>query len=400
MNRHIKKIITVCIGLAPGYLFAQGGPKQPSEASNPYAIAMIAVAAVLLLAIVVAAQILLREAKAKITRIKKETVTSQAAKIASIFIFCMLTSAAVFAQDAATAGTNATATATKAATTLSPLSYTSFYGLLTVIAVELLILLVLLYQIKTLMAFEEEPVTVLSEAGEKVIVSKEAAWKKLWSKLNSFRPIKEEATIDLGHDYDGIRELDNRLPPWWLYGFYISIIFAGIYLWRYHVSHTAPSSKQEYEMAMQQAAEEKAAYLAKSKNNVDENTAKLLTDAADLEAGKKVFTTICAACHAPDGGGGAGPNLTDDYWLHGGSIRDVFKTITYGWPDKGMRSWKDDYSPLQIEQIASYVKSLHGTKPASPKPPQGELFQDSTNQAPAATDSIKGTDKKTTAFNN
>ena len=84
---------------------------------------------------------------------------------------------------------------------------------------------------------------------------------------------------------------------------------------------------------------------------------------------------MCAACHAADGGGGVGPNLTDDYWLHGGSAKDIFKTITYGQPDKGMKSWKDDYSPLQIQQITSYVMSLHGTKPSTPKEPQGDIYK-------------------------
>ena len=144
-------------------------------------------------------------------------------------------------------------------------------------------------------------------------------------------------------------------------------------------------------MAMKEADEQRTVYLAKAKNNVDENTVTQLTDASDLDAGKKVFTTMCAACHAPDGGGTVGPNLTDDYWLHGGGVKDVFKTITYGWPDKGMKSWKDDYSPLQIQQIASYVLSLHGTKPATPKEPQGTLYKPS--EAPA-TDSAanKATD--------
>ena len=140
-------------------------------------------------------------------------------------------------------------------------------------------------------------------------------------------------------------------------------------------------------MAMQEAEEQRAVYLAKAKNNVDENTVTQLMDASDLDAGKKIFTTMCAACHAADGGGTVGPNLTDDYWLHGGGIKNVFKTITYGWPDKGMKSWKDDYSALQIQQIASYVLSLHGTKPATPKEPQGTLYKES--DAPAADSSKK-----------
>ena len=104
-----------------------------------------------------------------------------------------------------------------------------------------------------------------------------------------------------------------------------------------------------------------------------------MSDASNLEAGKKIFTTTCAACHAADGGGMVGPNLTDNYWIHGGSIVDIFKTIKYGWPEKGMKSWQEDYSPVQMAQLSSYVKSLTGTKPAKAKEPQGDLFSDSTN---------------------
>jgi cytochrome c oxidase cbb3-type subunit 3 len=132
------------------------------------------------------------------------------------------------------------------------------------------------------------------------------------------------------------------------------------------------------------AAEEKEAYLKKAANKVDETTVTYLSDAASLEAGKKVFTTVCAACHMPDGGGNVGPNLTDTYWLHGGSIKDIFKTLKYGWPEKGMKSWKDDYSPQQLAQIASYVKSLQGTHPAKAKEPQGTIYDEK-----AVTDTAK-----------
>jgi cytochrome c oxidase cbb3-type subunit 3 len=210
-----------------------------------------------------------------------------------------------------------------------------------------------------------------------------------WNKINRFKPIEQEADLDLNHDYDGIRELDNRLPPWWIYGFYVTIIFAAVYLWRYHVSHTAPSSEQEYQLAMKEAEEQKARYLKNSANNVDENTVKLLTQASDLDAGKKVFEQNCTPCHGKAAEGNTvGPNLTDDYWLHGGSLSDVFKSVKYGWPDKGMRSWKDDFSPLQIAQITSYLKSLHGTNPPNAKEPQGDLYKeagaDSTSTQVAA----------------
>jgi cytochrome c oxidase cbb3-type subunit 3 len=147
--------------------------------------------------------------------------------------------------------------------------------------------------------------------------------------------------MTLDHDYDGIRELDNNLPPWWLYGFYVCIIFSGIYLYRFHVSRSAPSSRQEYETAMANAEIEKEAYLKSAANKVDENTVTLLTDASALGEGQKIYSSSCAPCHGAEGQGVVGPNLTDDYWLHKGSVKDVFKTIKYGVPEKGMKSWKD-----------------------------------------------------------
>jgi cytochrome c oxidase cbb3-type subunit 3 len=388
MKRHLIKISVLLLAMLPVAAIA-AGPRPPSEISNPFAIAMISIAALLLFAIVLVAQLLLRQAKIKLAAAKK----NDAAKILSVILLCFI-STGLFAQDAAPA--DAAAATTQAAVAVQ-LSDTSFYALLTAIGVELIILLGMLSQLRALQT-EPEAVTVPNEVGEQVTVKKEAYWKKLWEKANNFRPVKEEADIDLGHDYDGIRELDNRLPPWWLYGFYVCIIFSGIYLWRSHVTHTAPSSLEELQIAMKIADEEKESYLAKSKNNVDENTVKLLTDAADIDAGKKAFTTMCAACHAADGGGGVGPNLTDNYWLHGGSMQDVFKTIKYGWPEKGMKSWKDDYSPVQIAQISSFVKSLQGTKPATAKEPQGELFEEAGNIVPAGDSSAQAGNKITASI--
>jgi len=126
------------------------------------------------------------------------------------------------------------------------------------------------------------------------------------------------------------------------------------------------------------------AYLKKKGDAVDENTVTLLTGADDLAAGKALFIdpAKCPACHNTDGGGNAiGPNLTDDYWLYGGSVKDIFKTIKYG-TNKGMRSWKDDLSAKQIAQLTSYIKSvLHGTKPANAKAPQGDIFKDDGSPA-------------------
>ena len=210
----------------------------------------------------------------------------------------------------------------------------------------------------------------LTQEEKAAIVQK--SW--FWDKFNRAVPVEKEKDLLLDHNYDGIRELDNSLPPWWIYGFYLTIIVAVIYLYRFHVSHDGLSQTEEYAVEMQKGEEDKAAYLAQSSNNVDENSVVLLTDAASISAGHEIFAKNCVACHLPDGGGVVGPNLTDDYWLHGGSIKDIFKTIKYGWQDKGMKSWKDDLSPRDIQLVASFVKSLRGTHPATPKAPQGDLY--------------------------
>ena len=250
------------------------------------------------------------------------------------------------------------------------ISDTAYYMIVGVVFIEILVILALLFNLWILLRVQRAARTAPAPGVEPAHAKTRIDW---WNRLNRFKPAGQEAELDLGHDYDGIRELNNRLPPWWLYGFYATILFAGIYLWRYHVSHSAPLSGEEYQIAVKQAAIRKAEYLKNAANNVDENTVKLLTAPTDLAAGKAVFETTCFACHGKAGEGGVGPNLTDEYWLHGGSIQDVFKTIKYGWPDKGMKSWKDDYSPVQIAQIASYVRSLAGTHPANAKTPQGTI---------------------------
>jgi cytochrome c oxidase cbb3-type subunit 3 len=211
-------------------------------------------------------------------------------------------------------------------------------------------------------------------------------YKKIWDKLNQFKPIEEEASIDTGHSYDGIHELNNVTPPWFKVAFILSIIFAATYLYRYHVAYAAPLPAQEYAIEMEQAAKEHDAYIKTQKNLVDENNVVML-GADGIAAGKEMFQTTCFACHGKAGQGGVGPNLTDDYWLHGGGIKDVFKSIKYGWKDKGMQSWESTFSPLQIQQLASYVKSLHGTKPAGSKEPQGEIYVETKDSTIAKKDS-------------
>ncbi|MES2374258.1 MAG: cbb3-type cytochrome c oxidase N-terminal domain-containing protein [Bacteroidota bacterium] len=361
--------------LLPFQALADGPPKQ-QDLNNPVVQVFVVIIILLAICIGLLAHVLVGTAQVKTKQFleQKSNTVSGSAKIFSIAAFLLLSSS-VFAADAPVAPIVTD-------DTIGGLSSTTFYGLLGVVLVELIILLVLVYNLKFLLKKETEKIYVEKEA-------KKINWLKYWDKFNSLRPIKEEGQIDLGHDYDGIRELDNRLPPWWLYGFYACIVFAVIYLWRYEVSHTAPSSLEEYNMAMQKGAEEKEAYLLKSASNVDENTVKLLVNESDLASGKTIFTSTCAACHAADGGGLVGPNLTDDYWLHGGGVKEIFKTIKYGWQEKGMKSWKDDYTPVQIAQLTSYIKSLRGKKPAQPKEAQGELMIEETKDVKDSSSAVQ-----------
>ena len=380
-----KHLIVSGMGLLlmPATLFAAGPPKA-TELYNPLAIVLLVVIIGLLLAIALLANVVITAAKVNLQRFVDEKKRNGSTVKTLSLIFCLVISSTLFAQANAVAATPAVTD------TIAGLSSTAFYSLLTVIFLELLILYVLLYNMKLLLknesvAFKNVEVTETGEAPESALLT----W---WDNFNSFKPIKEEASIDLGHDYDGIRELDNRLPPWWLYGFYLCIFIAAVYLYRYHVAHSAPLSGEELVISLKEAEADKVEYLKHAANSVDESNVKLLTAANDLETGKAVFTTVCAACHRADGGGNIGPNLTDDYWLHGGSIKDIFKTIKYGVPEKGMKSWKDDYTPGQIAQLASYIKSIHGSNPVAPKAPQGVIYTevakaDSTKAAAPKADS-------------
>lgn len=219
------------------------------------------------------------------------------------------------------------------------------------------------------------------EAKARFLAEKESAFqftwlKNIYKKLAGGKPIEEEHDIILDHNYDGIKELDNNLPPWWLYGFYASIIFAAVYLLRFHVFDGA-NQFDELETELADARTAIEAYKKTAKNLVDVNTVTLLTEAADLSAGKSIFETNCVACHMIDGGGGIGPNLTDDHWILGGGIKNVFRTISEGGRSgKGMISWKQQLKPLEMAQVASYVLNFQGTTPASPKDPEGDIWVD------------------------
>lgn len=243
-----------------------------------------------------------------------------------------------------------------------------------VLIVMLLVLLVAFYLLTILQVMVRED--AIRKAKEKGVeyVEEPSIWSKFYLGLTDAVPIEKEGTIELDHDYDGIRELDNHLPPWWKYMFYASIVFAVVYLFMYHVSGSLPLQTQEYEIAMAEAQANMS--VAEEGSSIDEANIVFSDDAAIQTSGKTVYERNCVACHKAAGEGGIGPNLTDDYWLHGGSIQDTYNTIKNGVPDKGMIAWGDVLSPSKMNDVASYIYTLRGTNPANAKAPQGELYKE------------------------
>ena len=233
--------------------------------------------------------------------------------------------------------------------------------------VALILLLVIVVSLLSIIYYEGRP---------KVVKEKKASvLAKLRQVMTKSTPVEREAEIMLDHDYDGIRELDSKIPPWFAWLFILTIIFAAYYMIDYHIIGSGQVQYEEYAQEVKMASLEREA-LIKSGAFINEETVTLLSDASDLEKGKAVFDQNCIACHASDGGGIVGPNLTDEYWIHGGGIKNVFKVIKYGVVEKGMISWQTQLNPNQMQEVASYVLSLQGTTPAAPKQPEGEIWEE------------------------
>lgn len=204
--------------------------------------------------------------------------------------------------------------------------------------------------------------------------AKGTSWTIFMKKMTDAKEISEEGDILLDHDYDGIKELDNNLPPWWVGFFYVTIVFGAAYVVRYYIMDH-PLQTQEYNIEVAEAEAKLEEYKATATNLIDETTVTLLEDGGSVEAGGKLYASLCATCHGPAGEGLVGPNLTDEYWLHGGDIKSVFSTIKYGVPEKGMIPWKSQLKGPQMQKIASYILTkLQGTNPANGKAPEGDKF--------------------------
>lgn len=247
-----------------------------------------------------------------------------------------------------------------------------------ILVVFIVVLVVAFYALRVINMLIDQSLRAKAEESGSVYVPSPSWWSQLWSRLNRSVPVEKEKTIELDHNYDGIRELDNHLPPWWKWLFYGTIGWGAIYLVVYHVTDSLPLSGDEYqhEVAL---AEEKARQFRASQPQavIDENALQFTSDAAIIEKGKSVFmNNSCGSCHRNDGGGNTiGPNLTDNYWMHGGDVKSIFVTIKNGVVEKGMPAWGKALSPQDVRDVAFFVMSLKGTNPADAKAPQGELYE-------------------------
>ena len=238
-----------------------------------------------------------------------------------------------------------------------------------ILGVIILLLILMLYLMSFISAVFRKENPELAE---------EPSWWESFKERFVTGDIEEELSQEklmTGHSYDGIQELDNFMPPWLQYVFTGTIIIAFVYFGYYTILGYGKTGIEEYEEEVRIAAIEAEARGASALASIDENNVEVDDSAVGLNAGKTIFGTNCAACHAADGGGGVGPNLTDQYWLHGGGIKDLFSVIKYGVIEKGMVPWEDQLSPQEIREVASYILTLQGTSPAVAKDPQGELYE-------------------------
>ena len=241
-----------------------------------------------------------------------------------------------------------------------------------VMAVEilLLILVISIYVAIRVMVVRTQPQSAIAQ---------ESLVGKMMHKLTDAVPVEKEEEVLTDHEYDGIRELDNTLPPWWTALFYATIAFSVVYLVYYHVLDMGPLQEEEYQIQManaEAALEELRAEQAAEGELIDESNINVVTDESTLAEAGRTYMQYCSACHGNEGQGGVGPNLTDNYWIHGGSVQDIFSIIKYGVPEKGMIAWQGQLSPEQMQGLSSYIlESLVGTHHPNPKEPQGELYE-------------------------
>jgi len=275
--------------------------------------------------------------------------------------------------------------ATQAATPPAADLLDNIMTMILIITGALLFIVAMIYVIKVNQFLYKRVVTLESQKNGLALPEEETAtapkgddfWTRLRKKYwEDAVPMEREGEITFHHAYDGIRELDNRLPPWWVNMFILTIIWGAGYMWYYHWGGSGPSSAEEYKIQVETAKKEIAVALAGKANAIDESNVTALTDASALGEGELIFKNVCAACHGQKGEGTVGPNFTDEYWIHGGGIKNVFKIIKYGVPEKGMISWQTQLKPADMQKVASYILTLKGTNPPNPKAPQGDIWKE------------------------
>ncbi len=289
-----------------------------------------------------------------------------------LMVFALLSVMKISAQDASTA------------TQYIPIDWSITgdrlnFALLGVIGIEVLVMLYFLRWLRVL---------VLPVSEKKEIAQTASKTNRWWDRFNKSVSIDKEKDVQLDHDYDGIKELDNSLPPWWIYGFYFTILFAGVYMYRYHISKSSPLQVEELAIEKIQAEKDKVAFMATLANNVDETSIAYNPTAELLAEGKAIFIKNCVSCHGPEAQGASiGPNLTDEYWIHKGGIKDIFKTIKNGVQEKGMIPWGQQLSNAQIAAVATFIKSLQESHPTNPKAPQGDKYEEESENS-SSSDSV------------
>jgi cytochrome c oxidase cbb3-type subunit 3 len=251
---------------------------------------------------------------------------------------------------------------------------------LLIIASVVLLLVILIASLALLRAFKTVLKLTAPELEQQKIEAKKIKApstdkQTFWQKVMGLRPMEEEEDLLIDHTYDGIQELDNPTPTWFNALFYSSIVFAIGYLLFYHVLGWGMNQEQEYIAEMQAAEKQRTEFLANSGTNIDENTVELDLSSEMVIAGQEIFLQSCGMCHGNQGEGLIGPNLADEYWLHGGDIKDIFRVVKYGVPDKGMVPWESSLTPIQIAQVSNFIASLSGTNPPNPKEPQGDKYE-------------------------
>jgi cytochrome c oxidase cbb3-type subunit 3 len=360
-QNRINKFLLTSIGLLIGTsLFAQssngiGVNNSSSIFGNPIFIVLLSVIILLIIVIVALGKVLTATTSNSI----RKKINEKGLGAISLVAFLALSKTA-HAQEVISSSKG-----------IQELNSGLVYLMLIIIGFEVLVIIILLTLINSFAKTKEVKIVKLRPS--------------LLEKFNASVPIEKEKDILLDHNYDGIHELDNDLPPWWKYGFYLTIVIAIIYLGYYHFTPGGELQIAEYNKSILAAEVRKAEFEKNNLNNVNESNATLITDIAEIAKGESIFQQNCFACHGKFGEGGVGPNLTDDFWLHGGSIKDIFSSIKYGIPDKGMKAWQADLSAIQINEVTSYIKTIKGSRPANGKAAQGDMFVELT----IPTDSLK-----------